>query len=231
MRVRLLPLVSLTALALLVPAGAAKLPPVDQAARDPGFAAFRNGLLKAVRKRDAAVVLRAVSPKIQNGFGGDDGRENFRKIWKLSRPSSSPLWKELEPALALGGTWVEGGGKKVFVAPYVTSADWPKGPWSEEEGVGSYVVVVVKDARLRAKPGTDGEVLETLSYDIVKRDDTTDPVKATSGSDPGPWVKVIGPGGKSGWVAKRYVRHPVDFRASFEKVNGRWMMVFFGAGD
>jgi hypothetical protein len=45
------------------------------------------------------------------------------------------------------------------------------------------------------------------------------------------WRRVKTEDGESGYVAARDVRSPIDYRAAFEKVDGRWMMTFFVVGD
>jgi hypothetical protein len=37
--------------------------------------------------------------------------------------------------------------------------------------------------------------------------------------------------GKTGYVTSRLVRSPIDYRAMFNKIGGRWQMTFFAAGD
>ena len=38
-------------------------------------------------------------------------------------------------------------------------------------------------------------------------------------------------GGKTGYVTSRLARSPIDYRAMFNKIGGRWQMTFFAAGD
>ncbi len=38
-------------------------------------------------------------------------------------------------------------------------------------------------------------------------------------------------GGKKGYVSVKFVRSPIDYRACFEKKNGKWKMNTFVAGD
>src|SRR5690349_16385306 len=97
----------------------ALLLPVDEAKRDPSFAAYRDLLLEAVHNRDEAMLVKLVDPKIRTGFGGEGGAEDFRKQVK-----EHDLWPELEWILTHGGTWRGSGSAKTFWAPYVYS-QWP----------------------------------------------------------------------------------------------------------
>ncbi|HSE31218.1 MAG TPA: hypothetical protein VLA93_06545 [Pyrinomonadaceae bacterium] len=37
--------------------------------------------------------------------------------------------------------------------------------------------------------------------------------------------------GQSGYMAEEFIRSPIDYRAGFAKQEGRWVMIFFIAGD
>jgi hypothetical protein len=37
--------------------------------------------------------------------------------------------------------------------------------------------------------------------------------------------------GRSGFVRREHVRSVIDYRATFEKVDGKWLMTTFLAGD
>jgi hypothetical protein len=39
------------------------------------------------------------------------------------------------------------------------------------------------------------------------------------------------PGGRRGFVHAAYARSPVDYRAYFTRVDGRWQLTLFLAGD
>lgn len=62
--------------------------PVDEAAKDASFLAFRAKLIAAAERHDANYVLRIIDPQIKLGFGGDDGIANFKKIWKINAKNS-----------------------------------------------------------------------------------------------------------------------------------------------
>jgi len=116
----------------------AKLHPSDEAPRDPSLCLTRAGLLQA-----------AVSPNIKNGFGGDDGIDEFRKTWRLESPDS-PLWSKLGTVLALGGGFLS---ENSFIAPYVFS-EFP----SPLDGF-EYLAVVGRGVRAREKPDLQSPVV------------------------------------------------------------------------
>jgi hypothetical protein len=81
---------------------------------------FRTNLQAAVERHDRAAVLAVVDPKIRNGFGGDEGIEEFKDWWHIDDPNSK-LWNELGIVLKLGGSFDSNG---EFNAPY-TFSRWP----------------------------------------------------------------------------------------------------------
>lgn len=202
-----------------------KLYPVDEAAKDRPFKVFRDRLLAAARKKDKEFVLSILDPNIQSSFGGDSGVKDFKEMWKIDEPSSQ-FWGEMITVLGLGGAFKTVEGHKEFVAPYVTS-QWPDSP---ELDAFEYVAVIGTNVRLRSTPGTSGPVLASLSYDIVKLVQTQTPADGIQ-KDGFTWLMVITGSGKQGYVATKYIRSPIAYRAHFKKVNGNWRMTAFIAGD
>ena len=91
-----------------------RLEPVDQAATVPEFFSFRARLQAAVARHDTAAVLAVLSPAVKLSFGGDDGVEAFKAMWRPDAPDSG-LWDTLATALALGSSFDAQGR---FAAPY-----------------------------------------------------------------------------------------------------------------
>ena len=192
-------------------AAGAQLLPVDEASRRPDFFSFRAGVQRAIAQRDPAALLAIVHPQIRNSFGDDDGIDTFRRMW-IDTPESG-IWNELGTVLALGGSFHD---DDTFVAPYVYSK-WPD-PFDAFE----HVAVIGADVRVRAKPSVDAPALSSVSFVIL-------PVAAPA--DTADWRAVRLDGGGTGYVASRYARSPVDYRAVFRFASGQWKMVTFVAGD
>ena len=76
--------------------------PVDQAAAQPDFFAFRTQLQAAIARRDIQALLAVVHKDIKNSFGGTDGVDEFKQIWELDKPGTL-IWETLARVLALGG--------------------------------------------------------------------------------------------------------------------------------
>ena len=213
----------LTASAAVAAPHAVRLLPVDGAGKDTSFAAFRKELREAVRRRDSPFVMSVVDPKIEMGFDGNAGIKDFKKVWKPERKESD-LWPVLDQILGMGGTFEKSNGRREFCAPYVTSR-FPAGFDEFESGA-----ITGKDVCLYARPQAGAPVLGTLSYDVVKVLDWSGE-RSQKATTKDRWVLIRTPQGRRGYVRHEFVRSPVDFRAYFAKVNGRWMMVGLIAGD
>lgn len=203
----------LAALSIALPTQAATtLKPVDTAAQDPSFVSFRAQLLKTLERKDTPGLLAIVNKDIKVSFGIEYGIAGFKQLWKLDKPASSQIWKELSTVLRMGGSFSN---KTTFVAPYVFS-QWPAtlDPFDN-------AAVIAKNVNIRAKPSLNAAVLKTVSYEIL-------PIEFSENLQ---WVTVKLGNGKKGYIASQYVRSSVDYRAFFEKINGRWQMTVFVAGD
>ena len=196
------------------PTRASRLEPIDEGPRRADFVAFRGQLQRSVARHDVPGLLRVVHRDIKNGFGGDDGIEAFRRLWGLEKPNSE-LWRELGSVLALGGSF---DGTDTFVAPYVFSR------WPREFDAFDHVALLGSNVRIRSAPKADAHILETHSFAILRRG-------RHGGYRRGPWTAVDLPDGRSGFVASDLARSPVDYRAFFTVMDGRWQMTMLLAGD
>jgi hypothetical protein len=190
------------------------LPPVDEAVASPDFFAFRARLQAAVARRDAAAVVAALHRNVKLSFGGDAGLADFEATWKPSAPDS-PLWEALGTVLALGGSFSPDG---TFTAPYVFAR------WPADRDAFEHVAVVGSGVRVRAAPAASAPVVGSLSFCIVRLREPLPP-------GPASWARIDFGADRSGYVDGRFVRSPIDYRAHFEKVDGRWQITLFLAGD
>ncbi len=195
-----------------------KLEPVDQAAQDPSFVAYRDELLQAVHARDSAAVVNLAAIDVMLSFGGDAGRESLRRnLEGFEGWQGEAYWLELQRVLELGGVFLEDG---AFCSPYLACLDLPGCP---ECDPFETVFVTGKDVAARAEPDAGAAIVARFSYDVLQMD--TD---AYSGED---WYPVRLPGGGRAFLAHWDARMATDYRARFEKIGGRWRMTVFIAGD
>lgn len=195
-------------------AGAAqtdRLVPVDEAARDPEFFLFRARLQRAIAAGDTAAIIERTDPGVRLSFGGEGGHQSLRA--RLRDPAYRA---DLAEALALGGAFTS---DSTFTAPY-TFVLFPE----DLDPFASYVVLGER-VRMRAGPSLDAPVRRLLSYDIVVRDMEADR------DLPDGWSAIRADDGGTGYVATRFLRGPLDYRALFLRRDGRWWLVAFVAGD
>lgn len=197
----------------------AMLAPADQADRDPTLARFRAELLGAVERRDTAFVLDALADDILTSFGGDGGVAEFRQMWFAGeRPRGEGIWAVLAGILRGGGRFSD---DATFLAPY-TFADFP-------DSLDAFVhgVVTGTGVRVRAEPGLDGAILTHLSHAVVPVADWQDTARA----DGLAWLRIALADGRRAWIAERYVRSPLDYRAVIVRRDGQWRIRSLVAGD
>ncbi len=203
-----------------------KLNPVDQSPLDTLFFLFLTDLKAAVAAKDVFFVLDHVAKDIKNGFGGEDGADQFVKSWDLGtkeKNQSSELWEVLERVLSHGGTFDTQ--KKNFYAPYY-HATFPS-----EYDPYQYGAVIGSGVRMRRGPSLSFRIEKTISYNIVKFLDREGPEEEING-DLFPWVKVQLLDETEGFIYGKFVGSPLDYRIGFsEEGNGDWKIVFLVAGD
>jgi hypothetical protein len=197
---------------------AQKLPPVDEAAADPSFLEFKNRLLAALQRKDVTTLVSVLDPEVRvggsspTGGSAEAGVEAFRRKWQLDKPAQSRIWDELGTALRLGVTRDE----VEFIAPYVFTR------FPHTLDAYTHAAVVSPNAELRKAPALAAPKLGLLQHDVVQ----------TLGPPKNGWVEVRTEDRRSGWLQERDIRSPLDYRAFFERKQGRWKLTaFVNGGD
>lgn len=199
----------LAAFALTPPAGAQTLPPRDECGANAEFARFRADLLDIIVRRDRARLLAILSDDIRFSFGSEVGDHDFAAEWGLATPETSGLWTALANTLVLGCARDDGR----MVSPYLFSR--------MPGGVDPYFSGVARPgARLSAARSDEGEG-PLISWAIIE--EVADEADG--------WSRVRLADGRSGYVESGEVLRTLDYRAIFERRNGRWLMTAFIAGD
>jgi hypothetical protein len=187
------------------------LMPRDDAPRRPDFAAFRQRLLVAVARKDADAILMATDPEVAIDFDQTNGLD---QLDRLIKDPSQDFWNRFDDLLRQGGTFERA---DRFLAPYVYST-WP-------EAIDSVDCVAVSGAgvRLRDRAEPNGRMLATLAFDIVER--IHEDVPAFPG-----WTRVRMANGVEGYIASRFVRSPLEWRAVFELTQSGWKLKALASG-
>lgn len=131
-------------------------------------------------------------------------------MWRMDQPEPSEVWQTLTRVLRLGA--VQQGSS--VIAPYVF-AQWP-----DSIDAFEHIAVTRANAPVYETADRSSRVLGGATYSILKRI-----------SDDMGWYEVELPDGRKAWMREEDVYSPVDWRAFFEQRGGRWMLVFFVAGD
>lgn len=186
-------------------------PPVDECAADPSFVEFRERLRAATDRRDIDYLLSVIGDDIHASFGGHRGRADFIELWSLDRPGESEVWTALAETLRLGCKVSEDG---TYVAPafFLQTREG-------DEAYDTYLAVS-PGAPLRTAPRRDAAVLASLEWDVL-----------TWLNESEGWYEMRLADGRRGFVEAAHVRSLVDYRAFFERIDGRWRMTVFIAGD
>ena len=196
--------------------------PIDEAALDSDLLALRDGLLDAYRRGDLEPAVAAAHENIQLDFGGIAGRENFRQMLAFSEPGDGQsYWRALGRVLELGGVFLS---PDLFCTPYLSCIELPGCETEICDGYDSFVAVT-EDAPVHAAPDEQSKIIERLAYEIVFLADRADAYRHY------PWHEVRLADGRTGFITGPDFRLPVDYRAFFERQDGKWAMTVFVAGD
>jgi len=190
--------------------------PVDEAARDSSFLAFRERFVRALATHDTLFLFEEV-------FDPDlvTNRDQISP-WGLMNALAAGdenYWKSLEQTVSLGGGFL---GDTLFFAPYVFSA-WP----DSLDPVG-YGAVIAPEAPLYVDADTGSAVLARLSREIVRVIELQGPMYDFEKRRN--WREVVLEDGRRGYVKINRLRSPLDLRLGFRFSNGGWRLKYYIRG-
>lgn len=195
--------------------------PLDEAAEQSDWRAYRRGLLTALEARDHKSLVGAIDPNVDNGPDQRAGLEEFQRRWSVE-DQKSPLWRELSKAVSLGGAFVKDGrGQMRYCAPYV-AARWPT-----DYDPFRFGAVVSEDVLVKSEPSSGARTVARLSYELVAVEDWE--VADTTPGFPQKWTK-IRIREASGFIPEEQIRSPIEHMACFSRQGGTWRLVSFTAG-
>lgn len=209
------------AFAVLFTAPAAAEPmlvkPADAAKDDPELAALFDTLLKAAAAKDFAPFEAAMTKDAVASFGGDEGPEGFKRAYGIGEPDS-PFWAEFTGAVELGAIFVE---PELVYAPYIA------GGLPEAADPYLSIVAIGPKTELYKEPSEGAAVVADVTHQVLEQIDIEpeDLAKTPEG-----WVHVKADAG-AGYVKAAETRSALDYRAVFQKIDGKWRLTAFVAGD
>lgn len=168
------------------------------------FLKFKEILIQKLFDQDKKFLISILDPNIN--IGNTSGIAAFKNKWNIEN-SQSDIWFELLKILNIGGS----GTHSRYVAPYVFS-QWP------ERLDSNYYSAIIKDkVKLYQAADKNSRIIDILSYNIVKSSNSRNPS----------WSKITLWDKRIGYIEKKYIRSPNEYRVGFEKKNNQWKMVFF----
>jgi len=187
---------------------------------DVEFEAFYEEFTAAVRGKDTRFIEGILDDEIMSSFGGVPGKPYFYDYWAYM-----DLWAKLGEIIALGGVYYQAGEYhqanrgKCFVAPYT---------FAELDGDAfEQYAVIGKDVPAHEKKSARSKVIASLDYNILEFHNSDEFRK----KGPEDFVSVTLPTGETGYVQRKYLRSPTDYRLCIEQKDGEWKLLWLVAGD
>ena len=210
-----------------IPIDNAHFEPIDQGILNPHFVAFRDSLIEALHKQDLKFLVDHIDENVAMSNGHKASRREFLNEWNLDTGNTeeSSLWKVLLIAVESGGIF-SSNEFNFFISPYSYVLDL--------EDNQSQKVIVGADVRIRENPGLDGQVLGSLSYEVVEMLPLAaeeSPVFEEIGGETFSWERIKTSQGVIGYVYGKYLRSPLDFRVFFAFQQGKWSLSTLASGD
>lgn len=200
-----------------------KYPPINEAAKDSSFEAFRNRLIKAVKEKDSKYVMSNVVNANTALDIGEMEKNSFVKEWKINSPQS-PFWPAMDRILSIGGGWVQGYEKNTTT--FLILYTFKKFPYKTDE-TKTYGIVTKPEATLRAAPSMTSPALKSLSYDVVIPLFEESVGNEQGGDYVWQWTRVITAKGDVGYLSAEELYADNGLFAEFAKIKGHWVMTDF----
>ncbi|RPI46582.1 MAG: hypothetical protein EHM59_07080 [Betaproteobacteria bacterium] len=195
--------------------------PIDEAAGNQEWQAYKHRLLVALDEKNRKAVLSAIDPDVDNGPDQKRGIDEFRRRWDFDS-EQSPLWRELAKAVSLGGAFVKDDkGRTRFCTPYV-AAKWPT-----DFDPFRFGAIVTEDVLVKSEPSSGASTLARLGHELVPVEDWE--VADTTPGFPQKWTRIRTRSG-SGYVPEEHIRSPIEHMACFSGQSSSWRLVSFTAG-
>lgn len=178
------------------------------------FADFLEAYRQALDERDEAFIKAHTHPNVKISFGGHSGWSGLVDYWKLDEGDDG-FYKMMKTTLSLGAVDTSGGLGNAYTSPYVFT-DFP-----DDFDAFTYSACIGSDVNVRTRPSTESDVITQVSYEVLK---VLEP-------EADGWVKIQLPDGTRAYIYGSFLWSPINYRASFTKVDNTWLLDFFVKGD
>jgi len=193
---------------------------------DAEFEAFYKEFTTAVRRKDMRFIDSILDDGIMSSFGGEPNKEFFHEHWEIRKQHyGQDLWDVLAEMIALGGVYYQAGEfrqtnrGKCFVAPYVFGYD----PGEAYE----FYAVIDKGVSVYENESINSKVIDTLDYNILEFHYSQEFWEKKADD----FVSVTTLSGAAGFIQRKHLRSPIDYRLCIEQKDGAWKLLWLIAGD
>lgn len=203
-----------------------RYPPRNEVNRDSSLKVFVDTLKAVIGRREAPALLKLLSPDVQVASNGATNKvKGFKEMYAPQYPSS-PVWKNLQEVIALGGVFTKKDGHE-FIFPYAAHRETGN---KSCNGCGRCITIIAPDVHVRKKADRLSASVGQLNYDIVRV--AVEPLSKVRGGNSDNWVYIQTFNGKiTGWVRNDLTWDICDYRLILEKKKGKWQISAFLAGD
>lgn len=178
------------------------------------FAVFLEAYMTALDEKDQTYVKAHTHPNVKISFGGHSGWSGLVDYWSLDDGDDS-FYKMMKTTLGYGAVDTSGGLGNAYTSPYMFT-DFP-----DEFDAFTYSICTGADVNVRTRPSTDAEIITQVTYEVLK----------VLEAEKDGWVKIQLPDGTRAYIYGSFLWSPINYRASFTKVDNTWLLDFFVKGD
>lgn len=190
-----------------------KIMPFDDSKNDASFYSFVTELKRELGNRNKEFIYSILDPSIEVSFGMESGISGFKSIWKLDNPDSD-FWNIFTKLINLGFVRYNEGG---YNFPYY----W--GSKQLENFECDAIIAINPNLNVYSSMSTESKIIGILSYDITKG------YSSVNGNEE--WYEIDVSNSRKGYIKGEDARAICDYRGGFIYKNGKWVLIWFLAGD
>lgn len=199
-------------------------PPADPARGDPMLRTVRKDLIATAATRDVARLRPFLAAEVAVDGDPPVPRDRFVEGFRRQPAADRAVfWQDLRDEVTSGFAWLE----DAVCAPAAVF-DMP----DEANGSFDVVAIIGTGVRVRAAPEVNATTIATLTDAVASRGPAPSrPAPRGLANGTYEWDQIRLHDQRLGWVLSKYVKDRGSRRFCFQRINDRWKLVAFGAGD
>jgi hypothetical protein len=188
--------------------------PIDESYKKPDLQKRIKQIKNAVDEKNVDNLLNYISDEIRVTFDHIENQPDFKAFWKLSEQSDdSDIWQTLDDVLNLSGTFYQ---ENQFFIPY-TFSHFPA-----EYNPFEFGVITKESTIMKAEPNESSIEIGELTYEIVRIIPQKNSTITKNQEKVNAWMKIKRQNEEVGYVLKRYISRPTDYRLGLREEDGEW---------